>query len=174
MTEQLQQPDPLSEVEMHGRTLRQWHDYLMRDGNLRVPCSRYGTDTEDCVPYALACELIYIEANGENSDEGPGSALEWYMSLVVNDDSGVLDLVRSHWYAVPEQLRLYLGYEDAGLNMNQQAALSALCARYGTEYKAEHYTPQFDLPPDYVAGWIGNEAGRYLYVGCDGEGQISS
>jgi hypothetical protein len=60
----------------------------------------------------------------------------------------------------------------------QETALRGLCERYGVEYAAAHYHPTFDLPPDYVAGFIGGweiqKEHPTLYVGCDGEGKISS
>ena len=55
----------------------------------------------------------------------------------------------------------------------QEGRLRALCFNYGVEFKAEHYTPQFDLPAGWVAGWVGGEPGT-LYVGVDPEGCASS
>ena len=51
----------------------------------------------------------------------------------------------------------------------QEGRLRALCFSYGVEFNAEHYTPQFDLPSGWVAGWVGGEPGT-LYVGVDPEG----
>jgi len=51
----------------------------------------------------------------------------------------------------------------------QRNALTNLCDRYSVPFKEEEFHPQFDLPDDYVAGWVGP-----IYVGCDAEGAISS
>lgn len=66
----------------------------------------------------------------------------------------------------------------------QVATLTALCKRYGVEFVAEHYSPQFDLPDDYVAGWIGGTDhglvdgkrtnATTIYVGVSAEGDASS
>lgn len=60
----------------------------------------------------------------------------------------------------------------------QEAALRDLCSRYGVGYSAEHYASRFDLPADYVAGWVGGhevqETRPTIYVGVDGEGRVSS
>ncbi len=53
----------------------------------------------------------------------------------------------------------------------QEAALRALCGRYGVPFERTNFPPQFDLPTGYVAGWIGVDK---LYVGCSPEGDISS
>jgi hypothetical protein len=59
------------------------------------------------------------------------------------------------------------------MNKAQEAALWKLSRRYDVEFRAEWYTLAFDLPPGYVAGWIGGLAQR-LYVGVDPNGAISS
>lgn len=55
----------------------------------------------------------------------------------------------------------------------QKAKLIQLCERYGVPFVAEHYRPQFDLPADYVGGWVGGEPGT-IYVGVDSEGRAHS
>jgi hypothetical protein len=64
------------------------------------------------------------------------------------------------------------------LTMLQEAALSSLCERYEVEYHPDHYRPVFDLPPDWVAGWVGGiaqqDVRRTIYVGCSPEGEIHS
>ena len=55
----------------------------------------------------------------------------------------------------------------------QRDRLVALCIAYGVEFVEDHYWPQFDLPPGYVAGWIGGRPGT-LYVGVDEDGVASS
>lgn len=58
----------------------------------------------------------------------------------------------------------------------QELALRRLCDRYNVKFHVDDYTPQFDLPEGYVAGWIGGlqSIRRTLYVGCSPEGEISS
>jgi len=55
------------------------------------------------------------------------------------------------------------------LTREQEYAIRDLCRRYRVAYIPGHYTPQFDLPPGYVAGWIGP-----IYCGISPEGDISS
>lgn len=180
---QLKDPDPLATYELHYRTLRGWHLWLTMDpdterftGEDLVPCSRYGRTGNDCAYWAIACECIYVDANGRNDDDDPREAMDFYMSLAVNDSDEVLDLVRENWHAVPDVLKPYLEYDEDGLTMSQYVALKSLCHRYGVEFNTSDYGPQFDLPPDYVAGWIGgiDSKARTIYVGCDGEGRVSS
>lgn len=57
------------------------------------------------------------------------------------------------------------------MNKAQEKALADLHRRYGVEFHPTHFTPQFDLPPGYVAGWVGLNK---LYVGVSPEGDISS
>jgi hypothetical protein len=66
--------------------------------------------------------------------------------------------------------------ERQGLTEAQDTALHGLCDRYGVDYSPAHYTPQFDLPPGYVAGWVGGpeRPKPTIYVGCDPHGGISS
>lgn len=173
MSERLPEPHPLDQFELHGRTVNEWLAYLGRDGDLSVPCSRYGRSTSEVAPWAVACEYVYTEANGENSDESAAEAIEFYMGLAVNDHDDVLTLVREYWYAVPKPLRDLLEYNEEGLTMAQHVALSGLCQRYNVAFSSEHYAPQFDLPDGYVAGWIGGAPGT-LYVGCSEDGEVSS
>jgi hypothetical protein len=57
------------------------------------------------------------------------------------------------------------------LTDKQVHALSALCHRYNVTFDESNFLPAFDLPPGYVAGWIGNDR---IYVGCSPDGDISS
>ena len=58
-------------------------DWLARDGDLSVPCSRYGRTTIECAPVAVALLRIFCETNGE-SDDGLETLTEM-MGYVVND-----------------------------------------------------------------------------------------
>jgi hypothetical protein len=66
--------------------------YLTRDGG-RVPCSRYGHDSQSCAPVALAVAEIVAEATGEPVTR---EALDHAMSLVVNDHDDPFTLIREH------------------------------------------------------------------------------
>lgn len=52
----------------------------------------------------------------------------------------------------------------------QLDALARLHEAYRVPFDPKKFTPQFDLPDGYVAGWVGDR----LYVGCSPEGRISS
>ncbi len=66
--------------------------FLTRDSG-RVPCSRYGTSSEDCAPVAYTLAEIAEEANGDEITE---ETLDFYMGLVVNDHDDVSSLIRDH------------------------------------------------------------------------------
>lgn len=55
----------------------------------------------------------------------------------------------------------------------QELTLRRLCDGYNVPFDRSHYTPQFDLPGDYVAGWVGGRPGT-IYVGVDAHGSASS
>ncbi len=55
------------------------------------------------------------------------------------------------------------------MNDAQELALRRLCDGYKVPFDKTAYTTQFDLPPGYVAGWVGP-----IYVGVSPEGEISS
>ena len=52
----------------------------------------------------------------------------------------------------------------------QQFALERLCKAYRVLFDPSTFTTRFDLPPGYVAGWIGD----HIYVGVSPEGDVSS
>jgi hypothetical protein len=67
--------------------------YLLADGNLRVPCSRYGTDTADCAPVAWRVAFLLARETGEHMTS---ESHEYAMGLVVNDHDDVAYLVRNY------------------------------------------------------------------------------
>lgn len=73
--------------------------FLNRDGDLMVPCSRWGRSTSECAPVALDLALIVLDANGGDLDE---ELLDSMMGLVVNDHDDVVDLIAEH--GTPEML----------------------------------------------------------------------
>lgn len=74
-------------------TLENITRYLCEEGNLTVPGSRYGTDTETCAPVAAAVALIFAEANGDEVDH---DSAEHAMGLVVNGHDDVARLINEH------------------------------------------------------------------------------
>lgn len=52
----------------------------------------------------------------------------------------------------------------------QTFALTRLHLAYRVLFNPALFTPQFDLPAGYVAGWVGD----HIYVGVSPEGDISS
>jgi len=74
-------------------TTNQAIDYLNREGNFRVPCSRYGRDTAECARVAYASDVIASSMNGEGMSE---TSLDYMMGLVVNDSDDVEYLIREY------------------------------------------------------------------------------
>lgn len=60
-------------------------EFLLRDGDLHVPCSRYGGSTSECAE--VAWELFQVMR--EHGCDDTFDALESDMSLVVNDHDDV-------------------------------------------------------------------------------------
>ncbi len=84
------------------------HAYLIKDGaNLRVPCSRYGRNTEDCSWWAIACQQIFDNCNGQDDDTKEG--LDYYMGLAVNDSDTMAEFVYENRYAVTRTVLRHLG-----------------------------------------------------------------
>ena len=59
------------------------------------------------------------------------------------------------------------------LTRYQTAALAGLSKSYNATFNPAWFSPQFDLPDGWVAGWIGGPA-QHIYVGCSPEGDINS
>jgi hypothetical protein len=66
---------------------------LTADGNLSVPCSRYGRDSETCAP--VAWRVAYLVAR-ETGTPLTRRDLHHAMSLVVNDHDDVAYMIRSY------------------------------------------------------------------------------
>src|SRR5215211_8528361 len=64
--------------------------FLLREGNLRVPCSRYGFDSESCAPVAWELAAVVADSTGEPID---ADALDYAIGLVVNDHDDVAALI---------------------------------------------------------------------------------
>ncbi len=67
--------------------------FLAKDGNLRVPCSRYGWDTASCAP--VAWRLAYILAR-ETGEDLTYDILDYCMGLVVNDHDDVAYMIKTY------------------------------------------------------------------------------
>lgn len=69
--------------------------YLTKEGaHLKVPCSRYGYDSESCAHVAYAVAVIL---RGEtNDEESPTETLDYVMGLVVNDHDDPEYLIRAY------------------------------------------------------------------------------
>jgi hypothetical protein len=72
--------------------------YLLRHGNLRVPCSRYGHDTRDCAFVAWELHKIHVYHDVSEADTLVG--LDDCMSLVVNDSDDVSRVIVNDGHAV--------------------------------------------------------------------------
>lgn len=59
--------------------------YLLKDGNLAVPCCRYGHNTAECAVIALAFMLYAVE----DSAEWTADYVDSVMGAVVNDSDGL-------------------------------------------------------------------------------------
>lgn len=67
--------------------------YLMSDGDLRVPCSRYGRWTSDCAPVAWRVAYLVARETGEPITR---AHLDHAMGMVVNDHDDVAYMVREY------------------------------------------------------------------------------
>src|SRR5690606_32755987 len=100
-------PDPLDTERLHGRSLRHWHEWLTQGDGL-VPCSRYGRTGSECAWWAIAAELGYVSACGEDDDAE--EALTFLMTLAVENHDDILQTVREFWHELPEAIREHLDY----------------------------------------------------------------
>lgn len=67
--------------------------YLMKDGNLRVPVSRYGNNTAECAPVAWRVAYLLERETGEPMTL---ENLDYVMGLVVNDHDDVAHMVNNY------------------------------------------------------------------------------
>lgn len=84
-------------------------DFLLRDGDLRVPCSRYGSSTSDCAWVAYVVARILDRDAGTDPDDAGEELLDYAMGLVVNDHDDVAYTIAN--YATDVELS-YLRGED--------------------------------------------------------------
>ena len=66
---------------------------LTREGNYRVPCSRYGNNTAECADTAYRAMQAYLDASSADDE---GELLEYLMGLVVNDHDDIAYLLIEH------------------------------------------------------------------------------
>jgi hypothetical protein len=67
--------------------------FLNCDGNLHVPCSRYGTDTFQCTEVAIVAERVYCREAGTPVTV---AGIDRTMGLVVNDSDEIQQLIEDH------------------------------------------------------------------------------
>ena len=121
-------PETLDTELLHGRSLADWHRWLVTDevtgedmSHLAAPCSRYGRNADECAWWAVAAEVIYVHAKG--GDDEAEVALSYLMSLAVNDHGDLAELVDEYWYAVPDALKQQLGeHEEVKQLINEGGA----------------------------------------------------
>lgn len=115
MSESQPPPSELETYQLEGRSLNDWHRWLTTDfngkpaGHLRTPGSRYGRNSDDCAWWALAAEVVYIEANGPDDVE---AGLDGLMGLAVNDHDDIGTLVYDYWHVIPPALQAMLDVRD--------------------------------------------------------------
>lgn len=63
---------------------------LMLDGNLQVPCSRYGRNTAECAEVAYTVANYIAEQNGYPTDMDD---VDYIMALVVNDSDSIAEML---------------------------------------------------------------------------------
>jgi hypothetical protein len=102
MSESFPEQETLSTIELHGRSLQHWIDWLSRDPG-QVPCSRYGRYSDECAPYAVAAEWAFVSNCGD--DHEGQIALDWLMGLTVNDHDDIAYMIREHGQHIPQALR---------------------------------------------------------------------
>ena len=73
-------------------TKREGIKYLTKESG-RVPCSRYGRDSEECAPVAWRVAYLLARETGEPITY---DSLDYTMSLVVNDHDDVAYIIRSY------------------------------------------------------------------------------
>lgn len=117
--------------------------YLLKDGNLAVPGGRYGSDTEDCAPVALALARIIGEANGDPMTE---DLLDSCMSLVVNSHDDVESLLREH--GTPEDL------EAAGLPLTTLPLLAREALEHFETFKRDGSDETEHRTSDDAPEWV--------------------
>jgi hypothetical protein len=74
-------------------TKEQAIEFLMKDGDLPVPCCRYGRNTSECAEVAWAAETILFGETGEGMTK---NSLEVTMGLVVNDSGDIEYLIMNY------------------------------------------------------------------------------
>ena len=77
----------------------------------RVPCSRYGWDSESCAPVAYAAAVIVAGETGEDVTE---DSLDYMMGLVVNDHDDPEYLIRHYGALYGFEPADYLSDSDEG------------------------------------------------------------
>lgn len=88
--------------EVFGKSHEEWLQHLTGE-NKDVPCSRYGQTAAECAPWAVAAMVAWDGAGGVFEDD-PVDLAEHFMSKVVNDHDGVIELILEGREHVPMEL----------------------------------------------------------------------
>lgn len=111
-----EKPETLDDLRLYGRTLNDWHTWLVTDqengdddSKVACPVSRYGYYATDCAWYAIAAEYVYTRICGEDADYDGEVGMWSQMSLVVNDDQTVGEVLVDYWDELPRCLQDALG-----------------------------------------------------------------
>lgn len=138
-------------------------------GDLRVPCSRWGTTSAECAEVAYDLDTLLVELG---CDPSTPESLEHAMSLVVNDHDDVASVFREHGSAelrerYAEQLGTHARYLDAD-------AARAADWVYLPETDGEHsiltgveYDPEVDGPAELITLVFNLEGYRGHYLTAD-------
>jgi hypothetical protein len=116
--ERLVVPTELDTYVLGGRSLQAWHDFLTTDhytgdpsGQLAVPSSRYGWDSNQCAWWAIAGYAAYSYATDDDNEAA--QSMDYFMCLAVNDDPSLASLVSEFRWVVPTDLDEMLDWERA-------------------------------------------------------------
>lgn len=116
MERQPSSPDPLEELEISGQSVASWHAWLCTtpEGEYRpdlgTPGSRYGRSSNDTAWYALSAAFLAEEISGVIPDD-PEAAMDFAMSLSVNDYPSIAQIINDHWDRLPSALQDMLDKE---------------------------------------------------------------
>jgi hypothetical protein len=113
-------PNELDTYKLGGQTIREWHQFLTTDhytgqpiGYQEVPASRYGRTADETAWWAIAAHAAYGYATGDDTDTA--QSMDHMMSLAVNDDPSVAELITQFRWVVPDELDGMLDWDRARL-----------------------------------------------------------
>jgi hypothetical protein len=112
------EPSDLDSYRICGRSLNEWHTWLTTDpagdpiGWQRTPGSRYGRNANSAAWWAIASHAAYSYTTGQGWDQTETEdSMKYMMSLSVNDDPSVVELVREFKDTLPTELTFILSWD---------------------------------------------------------------